>query len=372
MNEILSRHLAPSQIIIDIMIICIVIGAIDYQRGNKWGLGQKFQDAFSAFFPLLVMVGGIITLAPLLGKLIAPVLDPVFRMLGADPGIFPGMIFSCAMGGYPLAKELANTTMAADFGGLILGSLMGINIVFNVPAALGMIDKEDRTFMARGFLYGFITIPIGALCGGLTAGYPIDFLMISLVPVAIVSTAIAILIWLIPKKLICVFIVFGKLVAFLALAGIVTAIATALAGINTKTWPLASIETDLIVVGSMIIILPGAYVLVELMGRAFRRLFLRIGKLLGINETAVLGMTASAANIIPALSRIRDMDPKGKVMNFAFATAGAFTFGDHLGFCAAVAPNMIIPVITAKLTAAFSAVLLVLFIMRTKKPEEKG
>lgn len=364
MNELLSRHLAPSQIIIDIMIVCIVIGAIDYQRGNKWGLGQKFQEAFSAFFPLLVMVGGIITLAPLLGKLMAPVLGPVFRMLGADPGIFPGMIFSCAMGGYPLAKELANTTMAADFGGLILGSLMGINIVFNVPAALGMIEKEDRTYMARGFLYGFVTIPFGALCGGLAAGYPVAFLLVSLIPVAIVSTTISILIWLIPEKLIRVFIAFGKLISLLALAGIVTAIGTELAGIKTESWPLASFNTDLVVVGSMIIILPGAYVLVEIMGRVFRRLFLKIGLWLGINESAVLGMTASAANIIPTLSRIKNMDPKGKVVNFAFATTGAFTFGDHLGFCAAVAPKMIIPVIIAKLTAAFSAVLLVLFLMR--------
>jgi len=37
MNPLLERHLAPSQIILDIMILCLIVGAIDYFRKNKWG-----------------------------------------------------------------------------------------------------------------------------------------------------------------------------------------------------------------------------------------------------------------------------------------------------------------------------------------------
>ncbi|MDD4818350.1 MAG: ethanolamine utilization protein EutH [Victivallaceae bacterium] len=364
MNELLQKHCSLSQIIIDMMILGVVIGAIDYYRGNKWGLGKKFEEAFSAFFPLLLMVGGITTLVPLMGKLLAPVLSPVFRLIGADPGIFPGMLLSCDMGGFPLAMELAETPAGGEFGGLILGGLMGVNIVFNIPVALGMIEKSDRDYMARGFLYGFITIPLGGLAGGLAAGLPLKFVLIQLIPVTAVSVLIALLMKAIPAKLVKAFIGFGKGVAFLALAGLVTGIVVELAGIDAGALHLESAKTGLSVVGSIIIILPGAYVVVELLSRIFHRAFLKLGAKLDVNDTAVLGMLATLANSIPTFAMVKDMDAKGKVVNFAFIAGGAFALGDYLGFCAAVAPKLIVPMIVAKLTAAFSAVLLVLFVFR--------
>jgi len=312
------------------------------------------------------MMGGIITLVPLIGRLVAPVAGPLFRLTGSDPGMFPGMILANDMGAFPLAGKLAVSPEAAGLGGMILGSMLGVNIVFNIPVALGLIAESDRPFAARGFLYGFITVPVGVFCGGLAAGCPLPFILFNMIPVVIVSALLALLMRLIPDRLIRIFIGFGKFISLLALLGIVIAITAELAGFNQEKLNLESVETSLKTVGSIIIVLPGAYVLVELLGRIFRKAFLKAGARLAINETSVLGMIATLANNIPTFSMVKDMDERGKVLNFAFIAGASFTFGDHLGFCAAVAPDLIIPMITAKLSAAVCAVLLTLFLLRKR------
>jgi ethanolamine transporter len=53
-----------------------------------------------------------------------------------------------------------------------------------------------------------------------------------------------------------------------------------------------------------------------------------------------------------------DMDPKGKILNVAFAVSAAFVFGDHLGFTAGVNSQMIFPVVVGKLVAGITALIL--------------
>jgi ethanolamine transporter len=43
------------------------------------------------------------------------------------------------------------------------------------------------------------------------------------------------------------------------------------------------------------------------------------------------------------------MDNKGKVLNISFACCAAFALGDHLGFCAGVEPDLVAPMVAAKL-----------------------
>ena len=62
------------------------------------------------------------------------------------------------------------------------------------------------------------------------------------------------------------------------------------------------------------------------------------------------------------LNLIKDMNDKGKIMNFAFAVSPAFVFGDHLGFTAGVNKEMIFPVIVGKLSAGISALILAFII----------
>ena len=84
----------------------------------------------------------------------------------------------------------------------------------------------------------------------------------------------------------------------------------------------------------------------------------KIGKALGMDETGSAGLVATLANNIAMFNIMGDMNPKGKLINVAFAVSAAFVFGDHLGFTAGVNSEMIFPMIIGKLVAGITALLL--------------
>lgn len=97
------------------------------------------------------------------------------------------------------------------------------------------------------------------------------------------------------------------------------------------------------IVADISIILAGAFPLVFLLTKLFNGLLLKLGGLLRMNGVAAAGLIASLANSIPMFGMMKDMDARGKIMNVAFAVSAAFVFGDHLGFTAGYAPEMIFP-----------------------------
>ena len=128
-----------NEIIIYIMVAFMVLGAIDKCLGNKFGLGEQFEEGMMAMGSLALAMIGVICLAPVLATVLKPVVVPVFNALGADPAMFAGSILANDMGGAPLAAELALDPQAGLFGGLIVGAMMGPTIVFTIPVALGII-----------------------------------------------------------------------------------------------------------------------------------------------------------------------------------------------------------------------------------------
>ena len=61
------------------------------------------------------------------------------------------------------------------------------------------------------------------------------------------------------------------------------------------------------------------------------------------------------------------MDKRGKVINIAFAVSAAFVLGDHLGFTAGFAPEMLLSVIAGKLCGGVSAILVALLLTKRDK-----
>ena len=104
--------------------------------------------------------------------------------------------------------------------------------------------------------------------------------------------------------------------------------------------------------GDIALVLAGAFPLVWTITKVFRKPLLRLGHLLGMNDTAAGGLIASLANSIAMFGMVKDMDQRGKVINVAFAVSAAFVFGDHLGFTAGFDPEMLLSVIVGKLVAA--------------------
>ncbi len=358
--------MSAHEILIAVMAAFAVIGAVDRIFGNRWGLGREFENGILAMGSLAMAMVGIITLAPVLAALLRPVVVPVYGFLGADPAMFAGTILASDMGGGPLAMELTEDTQAAMLGGVITGSMLGATIVFSIPVAMGILREEDRPAMAKGILCGIVTIPLGVLVGGLVAGFPVGMVLRNLIPIVIIGLLIALGLWRAENAMVKGFSVFGKIIVGVVTVGLAAAIVEALTGFVVIPG-MAPISEAFETVGVIAIVLAGAFPLVFFLTKLLRKPLTRLGKLLGINDAAAAGLIASLANAIAAFELVKEMDERGKVVNIAFAVSAAFVFGDHLGFTAGFAPEMLPAMIAGKLVGGISAVAVALWLTGKKK-----
>lgn len=360
------------KIIIIIMTIFMVVGGVDKIIGNKFGYGEKFEEGIMAMGALAVAMVGIISLAPVLGNILTPIVAPIYSALGADPAMFATTLLANDMGGAPLALSMAKDAQAGLFAAFILGAMMGPTIVFTIPVALGIIEEKDKPFLAKGILSGIVTIPIGCFVGGLVAGFPVGLILANLVPIIIVAALIVLGLIFIPEKMTKGFAVFGQAVVIIITIGLIAAIVQELTGFVVIPG-MAPIKDGLGTVGAIAIVLAGAYPLVHFITQVFGKPLEVLGKSLGMNEVGAAGLVATLANNIPMFGILKDMDENGKVMNIAFAVSAAFVFGDHLGFTAGFDggkyTQMIFPMIVGKLVAGVTAIFVakMLFCKKTSK-----
>ena len=350
------------------MAVFAVLGALDRIFGNKFGLGKEFENGITAMGSLALAMIGIICLAPVLAEVLRPVVVPVYEFLGADPAMFAGTILACDMGGGPLALELAKDPEAARMGGILAGSMMGATIVFTIPVAMGILPDRDRAFVGKGILCGIVTIPFGIFAGGLVAGFPVLMVLRNLIPIVLIAVLIALGLWKSEKAMIRGFVWFGKGIVALITVGLVAALVEALTGF-VMIPGMAPIEEGFQTVGAIAIVLAGAFPLVYAVTKLLKKPLMKLGSKMGISDTAAAGLVASLANSIATFGMMKDMDNRGKVVNIAFAVSAAFVFGDHLGYTADFAPEMLLAMIVGKLVGGISAVTLALWFTR-KDPKE--
>ncbi len=357
--------MSAHEMLITVMAVFAVLGGLDRIFGNRFGLGKEFEEGILAMGALAMAMLGIITVAPVLANLLRPVIVPVFGFLGADPAMFAGSILACDMGGGALAQALSSDPEAAAFGGVLCGSMLGATVVFTIPVAMGILRPEDRPALAKGVLCGVVTIPVGLLAGGLVAGFSIMMILRNLIPIVLLAALIALGLWKAERFMIKGFSIFGKAITGLITLGLAVGIVQSLTGLTILpgTVPL---EEGFLTVGAIAIVLAGAFPLVAVVTKLLKKPLIKLGKFLGINDTAAGGLIASLANSIATFGLVEKMDQRGKVVNIAFAVSAAFVFGDHLGFTAGFAPQMLPAMIVAKLTGGIAAAAVALLLTRKK------
>lgn len=365
-----ASNISINSVIIFIMMIFMLVGAIDKIRGNKKGYGEQFDEGFNAMGPLAASMAGVVAAAPVLAIILKPIIVPIYSLFGADASMFATTLLACDMGGYPLAIELAGDNAAVgNFAGLILGTMMGPTLVFTIPVALSIIKKEDRPYLGAGIFAGMITIPIGCIVGGLVMNmtpYKMDIIAIirNLIPVIIIAALIVVGLWFAPLKMINGFSKFGTGVTIVITAFTAIAVFEYQTGIkfpllNIMVEPDATgvvpLESGLLTCGIISIVLIGAFPMVLWITRTFGKALNALGKKFGMDEESSAGLVATLANNIAMFNIMDKMNPKGKLLNVAFAVSAAFVFGDHLGFTAGVNQDMILPMIIGKLVAGVTA-----------------
>ena len=352
------------RVIFWILALFAVLGAADRIFGNHFGLGQEFEKGILTMGSLMLARAGIVTIAPILAAGLRPFVVPVFKFLGADTAMFAGSILACDMGGGALAREMTEDPQAAALGGVITGSMLGATVVFTIPVALGILREEDRPAMAKGVLCGIVTIPVGILVGGLAAGFPLTMVAKNLIPIVILAGLIALGLKFAENAMIRGFTLFGQFLTVLSTMGLAAGIFWNLTGIQILPG-MAPIALGIETVGAIAVVLAGAFPFVFLLTKLLKNPLNDAGRLLGINETAAAGLIATLANSIATFSLVKDMNPRGKVINIAFSVSAAFLLGDHLGFAAGFQPEMLVPMMLGKLAGGLSALVLALLI--TKK-----
>jgi len=361
--------MAFDQMIIWLMAAGILLGGIDRLIGNKFGLGEQFEEGFNALGPLALGMVGIVTLAPVIAKLLGPLIIPAFAWIGADPAMF-AIILANDMGGYPLAMELAINEQAGLLSGLIVASMLGCTIVFSIPVGLSLIEYKDRPFFAKGLLVGLITVPVGGMVGGLIAGFDLWMVWINNIPVIALSIIFVSGLIFIPEHMINGALIFGKFIIIVITIGLAAAAFQHLTGVVILPG-MAPIMDAMAIIAQIGIILLGTFPILTLLVKLMNKPLTTLGKKIGMNATGAAGIVITLANSIPVYKMIKDMTPRGKVINTAWLVPATAALGDHLGFTAGVRPDMITAVVLGKIIAGILAILLAMVFSKNLNYEIK-
>jgi len=356
--------------IIWLMAIGILIGGIDRIIGNKFGLGEQFEEGLNAMGPLALGMVGIITLSPVLAKVLAPVVIPVFTAMGADPAMF-AMVLANDMGGYPLAMELAQNEQAGLLSGLIVSSMMGCTLVFSIPVGLGLIEKEDHPFFAKGLLIGLITVPLGGIVGGLVAGFDPRMVFVNNIPVLVLALLFVVGLVFFSEQMIKGALLFGKLIIVVITIGLSAAAFQELTGVVLIPG-MTPIMEAMDIVGMIAIVLLGTFPILTLITKVLDKPLAAAGRKLGMDSTSAAGIVITMANSIPVYKMMKKMSPKGKIINTAWLVPATALLGDHLGFTMAMNRDMVTPVLLGKLSAGIFAIVLALLFTRDLKLETES
>ena len=356
------------QVIFILFTVFAVLGGLDRIFGNRFGLGAAFEKGFMTMGPLMLTMTGMIVLSPMLAKWLEPVISPIYNLVGADGAMFAGSFLASDMGGFPLATALTSSKEAADLSGIITASMLGGTVTFTIPVVMGVVSAADRPYAAKGILCGIVTIPFGILLGGIVLGLPIVMLLKNLIPILILSALIALGLWKMEGLLIRAFTVFGRLMTAISILGLLLGLIESL-----TAWApiagLAPINDAVLTVGTIALMLAGAFPLMTILTALLKKPLIRLGNRLSVNSTSVLSLMTTSVNSIAMFDEVKNMDQRGKVINMAFAVSAAFVFGDHLAYTAGVAPHTIPALIAGKLTAGVLAVLLAL--LMTQNPSDR-
>ena len=126
------------------------------------------------------------------------------------------------------------------------------------------------------------------------------------------------------------------------------------------------------IVSNIAFTLSGAFCFLSVLTKFLAKPLQKVGNLMKVNFISIEGLIFSLANNIAMFELSPKMDNRGKIVNFAFCVSGSFILGDHLGFTAIVASNMVLPMIIGKFVSSIFAVLLALWITRKSEYTPNG
>jgi ethanolamine transporter len=336
-------------------IAAMAISLGDLLFGNRLGLGGELEKGILSAGRLILLMTGFMVLAPALSETLAPVIAPFFAVIGCDPSAFAGVFMANDCGGAILAMGLALDPQAGLYNGFIVGSMLGTTVMGLVAMAIAFTTKRERPAAIVGLVAGIITIPIGSLTGGLVAGFDRMMVLRNTVPCLALSLVLTVALMVFKSKMIAVFDVFGKCMLAIAYIGLVVASIQSLLGIQLLK-DSGNLKEIFYIIANISLFLAGILPFLAILRWVFRKPLEKFGTALRMTETDMAGMVATLANSLLTMSLLREMTPRGIVLNMAFITSASFVFGDHLAFTSQLAPEVVPAMVAGKLAGGVAAV----------------
>ena len=344
-----------NRVIMAIFAIGALIGGIDFLIGNRYGFGEKFEEAIKLMPATVFNMVGILCLAPSIAVLLKVCVAPFFRMLHLDPGMLGG-ILALDMGGYPLAMELSDNLLIGQYAGLLVGSILGCTLVFSIPFGMGVLKEEAKADYIMGIIIGLIAMPAGLLVGGLVLKIPLTSFLYQSLPVIVLSMILIIGLLRFPQKMIRFFQALSKGLKVVINLGLVAGSIVYLLGIKTPY--MTSITEGMTVVVNITLALLGSLPFAKLLQVLLKKPLAAWGRKMGISDTACAGILVGLVSAVPVFTMMDDMDQRSRIVLSTFLIDGMAILGAHLAFTATNAPQVTGALLACKLAASIVGVMI--------------
>ena len=316
---------------IAIMLVFAGIGFIDKALGSKWGLASQFEQGLHTMGVMVIPIVSICTVGT---EFIRRHTDQVMALsdhLFFDPSMIIGAILAPDMGGYFISREIAASPQLLVLSGVVLGTLLGQAITFQMPVFMASIEKQDYPFMFRGFIVGIIMIPAGLIVAELMLRMPIGLFLRQFLPILVICAILALCLWKVPEGTTIFFTWFARFVNWL----FYLMFAVAVIGVFIPKLAYASmesIEEAILIVFKSAIIIAGSLVMSELILKFFRRQINAAAGKIGIDEVSAVSLLMTCATSLAVMPLFGRMNDKGKEVVAAFSLSGSFVIGGSLAF----------------------------------------
>ncbi|MBQ9016244.1 MAG: ethanolamine utilization protein EutH [Firmicutes bacterium] len=318
------------------MLIFAAIGFTDKALEGRWGLSEQFDRGLATMGSMVIPIVSICAVGT---EFISRHTQQVMNLsdhLFFDPSMIIGALLAPDMGGYFICREIAPSPQILVLSGVVLGTLMGQAITFQLPVFMASIDRQDHPAVFRGFIVGIIMIPAGMIAGELLLRMPPVLFLKQLAPIFLLCLIIAAGLFRAPKKTAQIFAVFARIVNWLFyLMFAVTVIGLFIPRLQYAS--MESVEEAVLIVFKSAIIIAGSLVMSELILKLFRRQIQKIAQRLGINEIATVSLLMTCTTSLAILPLFPKMDEKGKQVVSAFSLSGSFVIGGSMAFVSNVA-----------------------------------
>ena len=324
-----------------VMLVFAIAGFADKIFGFRWGLTDSFDKGLMTMGTMVVPIVGVCTIGVEFIERHAAVIPGITDALVFDPSLIAGAVLAPDLGGYFIARELAATPELLIINGVVLGTLLGQAVCFQLPVFLSVLGKEHRPLMLKGFLVGITVIPAGMLAAEAILRMNFILFLKQFVPVLAACLLVALGLYKVPDIMVKGFMIVGKIIQ-LATNLMFAAAVLGMFVPRLRYASMESVEGALLIVFKSAIIISGALVMSELILKLFGDLIQKAADRLGTNKVSVVCMLMNCATSLAILPLFDKMDDRGRKMNCAFSISGAYVIGGSMAFVSAVSSGYVV------------------------------